>query len=54
MTNQTYFEDIVPGTVGQFGSIEVSQADIIEFARKFDPQYFHLLQRSPEVIHLCS
>lgn len=42
MTNQTYFEDIVPGTVGQFGSIEVSQADIIEFARKFDPQYFHL------------
>ncbi|MCC6130117.1 MAG: MaoC family dehydratase [Acidobacteria bacterium] len=42
VTNQTYFEDIVPGTVGQFGSIEVSQADIIEFARKFDPQYFHL------------
>lgn len=42
MREPTYFEDILPGTVGEFGAIEVSESDIIEFARKFDPQYFHL------------
>lgn len=42
MREPTYFEDILPGTVGHFGSIEVSETDIIDFARKFDPQYFHL------------
>jgi acyl dehydratase len=36
-----YFEDYVPGQVYEFGTISVSEADIIDFARKFDPQYFH-------------
>jgi acyl dehydratase len=37
-----YFDDIVPGAKHEFGSITVGEADIIDFARKFDPQPFHL------------
>jgi acyl dehydratase len=38
---ERYFEDYVPGRVYEFGSITFSEAEIIEFARQFDPQYFH-------------
>ena len=36
-----YFEDYVPGRMYEFGTITVSEPEIIEFARQFDPQYFH-------------
>ena len=36
-----YFEDYVPGSVHEFGSITVTQDEILEYARKFDPQNFH-------------
>lgn len=36
-----YFEDYEPGAVFEFGAITVGEADIIEFARRFDPQIFH-------------
>ena len=36
-----YFEDYVTGQVHEFGSIGVSEAEIIEFARQYDPQPFH-------------
>src|SRR5262245_50139364 len=36
-----YFEDYPPGHIYEFGSITVSEGEIIEFARQFDPQYFH-------------
>ncbi len=36
-----YFEDYVPGEVHEFGSIEVEEAEVIAFARRFDPQPFH-------------
>ena len=36
-----YFEDYEPGAVYEFGTITVGEADIIEFARRFDPQIFH-------------
>ncbi|MFH1870811.1 MAG: MaoC family dehydratase [Pseudomonadota bacterium] len=39
--DQRYFEDYVPGTVHEFGSIEVVEAEVISFARRFDPQPFH-------------
>jgi len=39
--DRRYFEDYVAGHVYEFGSISVSEADIIDFAKKFDPQYFH-------------
>jgi acyl dehydratase len=36
-----YFEDYVPGSVHEFGRITVDEAEIIAFARHFDPQLFH-------------
>jgi acyl dehydratase len=36
-----YFEDFPVGKVFEFGSIIVTEQDIIAFARKFDPQVMH-------------
>jgi acyl dehydratase len=36
------FEDFPPGEVVEYGGIEVSAAEITEFAREFDPQPFHI------------
>src|SRR5262249_59192116 len=36
-----YFEDYTPGTVFDCGSITVDPAEIVAFARRYDPQYFH-------------
>jgi acyl dehydratase len=40
--DERYFEDYVPGHVYEFGTIAVTEAEIIEFARRYDPQSFHL------------
>ena len=37
-----HFEDFVPGAVFEYGEIPVTEAEIIEFARRFDPQYLHV------------
>ena len=37
-----YFEDYVPGAVFEYGQIPVTAAEIIEFARRFDPQDMHV------------
>jgi acyl dehydratase len=37
-----YFEDYTPGDVYEFGTITATEPEIIEFARQFDPQYFHV------------
>ena len=37
-----YFEDYTPGHVFEFGAIKVTEAEIMEFAQRFDPQYFHI------------
>jgi acyl dehydratase len=37
-----YFEDYLPGAVSECGEIPVTEAEIIEFARRFDPQYIHV------------
>ncbi len=37
-----YFEDYLAGHVHQFGSVTVSEAEIVEFARRYDPQPFHV------------
>jgi acyl dehydratase len=36
-----YFEDYLPGSVEEYGPIAVTEADILEFARRWDPQPFH-------------
>lgn len=37
-----YFEDYEVGSSAEFGAIEVSAAEIVAFARRYDPQPFHL------------
>jgi acyl dehydratase len=36
-----YFEDYVVGSVHEFGSIVVTEEEVIAFARRYDPQVFH-------------
>lgn len=36
-----YFEDYIAGHIHEFGSIGVTEEEIIEFARRYDPQPFH-------------
>jgi acyl dehydratase len=36
-----YFEDYVAGAVHEFGTIAVEEAEIIAFAKRYDPQVFH-------------
>ena len=36
-----YFEDYIPGSIHEYGSIAVVQEDIVAFAKDFDPQDFH-------------
>ncbi|HUP36737.1 MAG TPA: MaoC family dehydratase [Candidatus Limnocylindria bacterium] len=37
-----YFEDVQVGDVMRFGRYAVTQEEIVEYARQFDPQPFHL------------
>jgi acyl dehydratase len=37
-----YFDDYVPGAVYEYGEIRVEEAEIIDFARRFDPQCMHI------------
>ena len=39
--NERYFEDYVPGITYEYGPIAVTEAEVIEFAKKYDPQYIH-------------
>jgi acyl dehydratase len=37
-----YFEDLAPGTVLEFGGVEMTEEEIVGFARRYDPQPFHV------------
>lgn len=37
-----YLEDMKVGTKASFGRYEVTREEVLEFARKYDPQPFHL------------
>jgi acyl dehydratase len=37
-----YFEDFAPGQTFGLGTHEMTRAEIVDFAQKFDPQPFHL------------
>ena len=39
---ERYFEDFEPGEMLELGSRTVTEDEIIEFARQFDPQPFHV------------
>jgi acyl dehydratase len=37
-----WFEDFAPGEVSTFGNYAMTEAEILEFGRRFDPQPFHV------------
>jgi acyl dehydratase len=39
---ERYFEDYLPGSVYEYGSLTVTEPEIIEFAKRFDPQSMHI------------
>jgi len=39
---ERYFEDYLPGSVYEYGTLTVTEEEIIEFAKRFDPQPMHI------------
>ncbi len=37
-----FFEDYVEGNIHEFGSIDVDESEVIEFAKRYDPQMMHV------------
>ncbi len=46
-----YYEDLVVGKVTRFGHYEVTREEVMEFARKYDPQAFHLDDNAAAATH---
>jgi acyl dehydratase len=46
-----WFEDLEVGAETYFGSYEVTREEVIEFARKYDPQPFHLSDEAAAKTH---
>ena len=49
--NMRYFEDLDGGAETYFGSYDVTREEILEFARKYDPQPFHLSDEEAAKTH---
>src|SRR6476661_11095397 len=46
-----YFEDLEIGKSAVFGTYDVTREEVIDFARKFDPQPFHLSDEEAAKTH---
>ena len=46
-----YFEDIALGSETVFGHYDVTREEVLEFARKYDPQPFHLSDEEAAKTH---
>ena len=46
-----YFEDIELGAETEFGSYEVTREEVLDFARRWDPQPFHLSDEAAAKTH---
>lgn len=46
-----YFEDLEVGAETNFGSYEVTREEVLDFARKYDPQPFHLSDEEAAKTH---
>ena len=46
-----YFEDLEVGAETDFGSYQVTREEVLEFARKYDPQPFHLSDEEAAKTH---
>ena len=48
MTKKYHFEDFAPGRAWEIDGPTLGKEEIVEFARRFDPQYFHVDERAAE------
>jgi acyl dehydratase len=48
VTKKYHFEDFTPGRVWEMDGPTVAKDEIVEFAHRFDPQYFHVDERAAE------
>lgn len=46
-----YLEDMIVGSEVHFGDYEVTREEVLEFARKYDPQPFHLSDEAAAKTH---
>ena len=46
-----YFDDIAVGDQTEFGHYDVTREEVLEFARKYDPQPFHLSDEEAAKTH---
>ena len=46
-----YFEDLRLGAETEFGTYDVTREEVLEFARKYDPQPFHLSDEAAASTH---
>ena len=46
-----YFEDLQEGAETDFGTYDVTREEVLEFARKYDPQPFHLSDEAAAKTH---
>ncbi len=46
-----YFEDLIVGKKTLFGHYDVTREEVLEFARKYDPQPFHLSDEAAAKTH---
>ena len=46
-----YFEDLEIGTETEFGTYDVTREEVLDFARKYDPQPFHLSDEEAAKTH---
>ena len=49
-----YFEDFEVGQVNRFGRYEVTRDEVLDFARRWDPQPFHLSDEGAAATHFGS
>src|SRR5919112_6377613 len=46
-----YFDDLAVGDTTEFGHYDVTREEVLEFARKYDPQPFHLSDEAAAGTH---
>ncbi|MBD8678085.1 MaoC family dehydratase [Sphingomonas sp. CFBP 13720] len=46
-----YFEDFTVGETARFGSYQVDRDEVLDFARRYDPQPFHLSEEAAAQTH---
>ena len=46
-----YYEDLMVGATASFGRYTVTRDEVVDFARKFDPQPFHLSDEAAAATH---